>query len=119
VAGRNGRLRPRTQADDRAPWVQVEIRQPGSTVEITVSDSGPGVDSTIATEVFEHGFTTKAAKDGERGIGLALTKLICWRRGGEVGVRNTNDGAEFLARMTITPAEPREAPATASPAGAS
>ena len=106
------------QADDRAPWVQVEIRQPGSTVEITVRDSGPGVDSTIATEVFEHGFTTKAAKDGERGIGLALTKLICRRRGGEVGVRNTNDGAEFLARMTITPAEPREAPATASAAGA-
>jgi two-component system CitB family sensor kinase len=105
-------------ADDRAPWVQVELRQPGSTVEITVSDSGPGVDSTIATEVFEHGFTTKAAKDGERGIGLALTKLICRRRGGEVEIRNTSDGAEFVARMTITPAEPREAPTIASAAGA-
>ena len=69
----------------------------------TVSDSGPGVDATIATEVFEHGFTTKAAKDGERGIGLALTKLICRRRGGEVEIRNTNDGAEFVARMSITP----------------
>ena len=105
-------------AEDRAPWVQVEIRQPGSTVEITVSDSGPGVDSTIATEVFEHGFTTKAAQDGERGIGLALTRLICRRRGGEVEIRNTNDGAEFVARMTITPAEPREAPTTTSAAGA-
>jgi two-component system CitB family sensor kinase len=105
-------------AEDRAPWVQVEIRQSGSTVEITVSDSGPGVDSTIATEVFEHGFTTKAAQDGERGIGLALTRLICRRRGGEVEIRNTNDGAEFVARMTITPAEPREAPTTTSAAGA-
>jgi two-component system, CitB family, sensor kinase len=105
-------------AEDRAPWVQVEILQPGSTVEITVSDSGPGVDSTIATEVFEHGFTTKAAQDGERGIGLALTRLICRRRGGEVEIRNTNDGAEFVARMTITPAEPREAPTTTSAAGA-
>ena len=105
-------------AEDRAPWVQVEIRQPGSTVEITVSDSGPGVDSTIATEVFEHGFTTKAAQDGERGIGLALTRLICRRRGGEVEIRNTKDGAEFVARMTITPAEPREAPTTTSAAGA-
>jgi two-component system CitB family sensor kinase len=105
-------------AEDRAPWVQVEIRQPGSTVEITVSDSGPGVDSTIATEVFEHGFTTKAAQDGERSIGLALTRLICRRRGGEVEIRNTNDGAEFVARMTITPAEPREAPTTTSAAGA-
>jgi len=105
-------------AEDRAPWVQVEIRQPGSTVEITVSDSGPGVDSTIATEVFEHGFTTKAAQDGERGIGLALTRLICRRRGGEVEIRNTKDGAEFVARMTITPAEPREAPTTTGAAGA-
>jgi two-component system CitB family sensor kinase len=105
-------------AENRSPWVQVEIRQPGGTVEITVSDSGPGVDATIATEVFEHGFTTKAAQDGERGIGLALTRLICRRRGGEVEIRNTHDGAEFVARMTITPAEPREAPTTASAAGA-
>ncbi len=97
------------QAEDRTPWVEVEIRQSGSTVEISVSDSGPGVDSSIATEVFEHGFTTKAAQDGERGIGLALTKLVCRRRGGEVEIHNTRDGAEFVARMTITPAEPRDA----------
>jgi two-component system, CitB family, sensor kinase len=107
------------QDDGRAPWVEAEIRQSGSTVEITVSDSGPGVDATIATEVFEHGFTTKAARDGERGIGLALTKLVCRRRGGEVEIHNTQDGAQFVARMTITPAEPRETPAApSSPAGA-
>lgn len=106
------------QAEDRTPWVEVEIRQSGSTVEISVSDSGPGVDSSIATEVFEHGFTTKAAQDGERGIGLALTKLVCRRRGGEVEIRNTRDGAEFVARMTITPAELRDATTTVSAEGA-
>ncbi len=100
-------------AEERAaPWVRVEIRQKGSVVEIAVRDSGPGVDSTIATEVFVHGFTTKAAQDGERGIGLALTRLICRRRGGEVEIRNTEDGAEAVARMTVTPAEPRPTPAT-------
>ena len=94
-------------------WVQVEIHQSGSTVELIVSDNGPGVDATIATEVFEHGFTTKAAQDGERGIGLALTRLICRRRGGEVEINNTADGARFVARMTITPADARPpAPAT-------
>ncbi len=107
-----------SQAEDRTPWVEVEIRQSGSTVEISVSDSGPGVDSSIATEVFEHGFTTKAAQDGERGIGLALTKLVCRRRGGEVEIRNTRDGAEFVARMTITPAELRDATTTVSAEGA-
>jgi sensor histidine kinase regulating citrate/malate metabolism len=93
---------------DHPPWVQVEIRQSGSTVELTVSDSGPGVDSTIAPEVFEHGFTTKAAHDGERGIGLALTRLVCRRRGGEVEIRNADDGAEFVARMTVTPADSKD-----------
>ena len=87
-------------------------------MELAVHDSGPGVDSTIAPEVFEHGFTTKAAQDGERGIGLALTRLICRRRGGEVEIRNTDDGAEVVARMTVTPAEPKPTSgAKTSPAG--
>jgi two-component system CitB family sensor kinase len=99
--------------DGKDVWVQVQIRQSGSTVELIVSDSGPGVDATIANEVFEHGFTTKAAQDGERGIGLALTRLICHRRGGEVEINNTAQGAEFVARMTIIPARARpEAAAT-------
>ena len=49
--------------------MQVEIRQSGRTAELIVRDSGPGVDARIATEVFEHGFTTKAAQDGERASG--------------------------------------------------
>jgi sensor histidine kinase regulating citrate/malate metabolism len=94
-------------------WVQVEIRQSGRTAELRVRDSGPGVDARIATEVFEHGFTTKAAQDGERGIGLALTRLISRRWGGEVEVSNTADGAEFVARMTIAPADTSAVPALA------
>ena len=85
------------------PWVGVEIRQSDTSVELVVTDSGPGIDADLATEVFEHGYTTKAAQGGERGIGLALTLLICKRRGGEVVARNTPDGAEFVARMTVTP----------------
>ena len=91
-------------------WVEVELRQSGRTVEISVADSGAGIDSAIAAEVFEHGFTTKAARDGERGIGLALTKLVCRRRGGEVEVRDTAQGALFVARLTVEPARPRETP---------
>ena len=85
------------------PWVGVEIRQSDTSVELVVTDSGPGIDAELATEVFEHGYTTKAAQGGERGIGLALTLLICKRRGGEVVAQNTPDGAEFVARMTVTP----------------
>ena len=47
-------------------------------------DSGPGVAPELAEEVFRHGFTTKAAEQGERGLGLALTRQTCLRRGGSV-----------------------------------
>jgi sensor histidine kinase regulating citrate/malate metabolism len=82
-------------------WVEVELRQDATSVEIVVRDSGPGVAPELAQEVFAHGFTTKAAAEGERGIGLAMTRLICRRRGGEVAVTNNDDGgAAFVARMS-------------------
>ncbi|MEU6411840.1 ATP-binding protein [Microbispora sp. NPDC046933] len=82
-------------------WVEVELRQDASCVEIVVRDSGPGVAPELAREVFTRGFTTKAAQGGERGIGLALTQLVCRRRGGEVAVTNTADGAMFTARLSV------------------
>jgi sensor histidine kinase regulating citrate/malate metabolism len=57
----------------------------------------------LVTEVFTHGFTTKAAAAGERGIGLGLIRLICQRRGGEVKVDNTELGAVFTARLAVAP----------------
>ncbi|MEU6556386.1 ATP-binding protein [Streptomyces sp. NPDC046915] len=90
----------------REPWVEVALRQDASSVEIVVCDCGPGVAPELAQEVFQHGFTTKAAAEGERGIGLALTQLVCERRGGEITVTNTADGARFTARMSVShPAE--------------
>ncbi|MGW5671261.1 ATP-binding protein [Micromonospora sp. NPDC003776] len=88
-------------ASDRPAWVEVELRQDAASVEIIVRDSGPGVAPELAQEVFTHGFTTKAAQGGERGIGLALTRLVCHRRGGEVAVTNTDEGAMFSARMSV------------------
>jgi two-component system CitB family sensor kinase len=89
-------------------WVEVELRQDASSVEIVVRDSGPGVAPELAQEVFSHGFTTKAAQGGDRGIGLALTRLVCKRRGGEVSVANTDTGAVFTAWMSVGQLTARE-----------
>ncbi|MCM3805504.1 ATP-binding protein [Streptomyces sp. DR7-3] len=88
--------------DGEEPWVEVELRQDNASVEIVVRDSDPGVAPGLAQEVFAHGFTTKAAREGERGIGLALTRLVCERRGGEIAVTNTPQGAMFSARMSVS-----------------
>lgn len=89
-------------------WVEVSIRQgrhpdgAAGDVSVIVRDSGPGVAPGLAAEVFTHGFTTKAAEHGgPRGLGLALTRQICRRRGGTVSVRNVEGqgGAEFTATL--------------------
>ncbi|GAA3707182.1 ATP-binding protein [Terrabacter ginsenosidimutans] len=88
-----------SEGDDK--WVELTIRQDASSLEVSVVDSGPGIAPELVTEVFTHGFTTKAARAGERGIGLALTRLICQRRGGEVEVESAPTGAKFVARLTV------------------
>src|SRR6476620_9899570 len=88
-------------SDGPDKWVELTIRQDASSLEVSVVDSGPGIAPEVVTEVFTHGYTTKAARAGERGIGLALTRLICQRRGGEVEVESTPTGAKFVARLTV------------------
>ncbi|MFC5285759.1 ATP-binding protein [Actinokineospora guangxiensis] len=83
----------------RRGWIEVSIAHAPDEVRVVVRDSGPGIAPEIAEEVFRHGFTTKAAEDGGgRGLGLAITRQTCVRRGGSVEVHNDN-GAVFTARM--------------------
>lgn len=81
-----------------AGWIEVDISNPDDEVLVVVTDSGPGVAPDIAEEIFRHGFTTKAAEEGgQRGLGLALTRQTCRRRGGSVEVA----GAVFTARLGV------------------
>jgi two-component system, CitB family, sensor kinase len=82
-----------------ARWVEVDVREDGPDVVVVVRDSGPGVAAGLQQRVFERGFTTKAPGTAStRGFGLALTGLVCRRRGGEVSVHN-DGGAVFTARL--------------------
>lgn len=79
--------------------VEVLVCEEGDTVRLSVSDNGPGVPPDHADDVFRQGYTTKpGGGDGGRGFGLALTRLVCRRRGGDVRVRR-DDGAVFEATL--------------------
>ncbi len=86
------------------PVVTVEVVQTDELVRITVRDTGPGVDRGLGDRVFRHGVTTKPTDEGltgdRRGIGLALVRMICRKRGGEVTVSN-DDGAVFVATLPL------------------
>ncbi|MGW1344131.1 ATP-binding protein [Kribbella sp. NPDC002412] len=82
------------------PFVSVEVLEREGAVRIQVRDSGPGVDSAMQHRVFAHGYSTKNSASGEHGIGLALVRVICRKRGGDVTVHN-DAGAVFVATLPM------------------
>lgn len=79
--------------------VQVLLEDDGSDVTLTVRDNGPGVPAAAAEEIFRQGFSTKdSPREGGRGFGLALSRVVCRRSGGDLTVDNDN-GAVFTARF--------------------
>lgn len=77
--------------------------RPDEGVLVEVRDNGPGIDPEDVEDVFTQGWSTKgAAPDGQRGFGLAVVRLVCRRRGGDVTVRprtRPGDGAWFTATL--------------------
>ncbi|NUR84378.1 MAG: sensor histidine kinase [Nonomuraea sp.] len=78
--------------------IEVSVQAADDGLHVRVGDSGPGIAPDLVEEVFREGFTTKAAQSGPRGLGLALTRQACLRRGGWVHVGNAG-GAVFTALL--------------------
>lgn len=70
-------------------------------IEITVSDSGPGLDQTAAQRVFDPFFSTR---ENATGLGLPISNSIAKAHGGALGYRpNTPNGAVFFVRLPHDP----------------
>lgn len=80
-------------------WVELALEQHAERVDVRVCDSGPGVDPEVLDSVFQSGVSTKS-RDGQRGIGLSLARLVCERRGGRIDVCN-DEGAVFTASFAL------------------
>ncbi|MEW9872079.1 ATP-binding protein [Arthrobacter sp. HS15c] len=79
--------------------VSVLVEDTDDGVTLTVRDTGPGVPGGDMGQIFRQGFTTKApGPGGSRGFGLALSRVVCRRSGGDLTVANDN-GAVFTAHL--------------------
>lgn len=78
-------------APPRHVMLTVEADEEG--LDISVHDSGPAIDPTVAEGMFRHGYSTKPGARG-RGIGLALVRQSVARLGGTLVV-NGRRGAKF------------------------
>jgi len=74
------------------------------TVNITVTDTGDGMDPGLAEKIFQPFYTTKAKGTG---LGLSITKRLIEQHGGSIQVTNNRDrGASFSVTL---PAKQKEA----------
>lgn len=86
-----------------APRKAIRVRsvtRPGW-VEITVSDTGPGIPRGLEQRIFDPFFTTKAVGQGT-GLGLSITYGIIKDHGGSVAVQDASEGgATFLIQLPL------------------
>ena len=79
--------------------LSVATRSTGQTVEVLVSDTGPGVPVGLAGRIFEPFFTTRADRNGT-GLGLAICTEIAHEHGGSIELRHSSpQGATFCVTL--------------------
>jgi signal transduction histidine kinase len=86
-----------TQAGGR---VELTAAVAHATLTFTVTDTGPGVDPTIAARLFEPFATSRA--DGV-GLGLSIVREITAAHGGTVELVPSDVGAVFAIRLPCRP----------------
>lgn len=72
--------------------VRISLQERGGEIAISVFDDGPGVAASDVERIFEQGWSTRGSASTGHGFGLALVRLACRRRGGDVSV-----GSELLS----------------------
>ena len=85
--------------------IHVAAARTGGHVELSVTDSGPGLTATEAAAVFDRfsrGDRSRARRTGGSGLGLSITQAIVHAHGGEISVTATpGDGATFTIVLPI------------------
>jgi sensor histidine kinase regulating citrate/malate metabolism len=80
--------------------VELALQSTGEGLEITVHDTGRGIDPRSVDDVFSYGFSTKAPGKFGRGVGLALVRQAVQRLGGTLTMTNPG-GALFRVVLPL------------------
>jgi signal transduction histidine kinase len=78
--------------------IEVTIKCVDGLVEVAITDNGPGVPAESIDRIWNPDFTTK--KRGT-GLGLALVRQTVRAHGGDVAIRETEEGACFVIQLPV------------------
>ena len=89
------------ELERHAHRIRISARADDEFVALAVSDTGPGIAPEALGRVFEPFFTTKRQEVGA-GLGLAISRSILQKLGGELSVESVyGDGATFMCLIPI------------------
>ncbi|MBX9877765.1 MAG: HAMP domain-containing histidine kinase [Candidatus Obscuribacterales bacterium] len=84
-----------------SPKVKIGTKLEGSSVVVTISDNGPGINVSDQSKIFEPFFTTKPVGQGT-GLGLSICHSIIERHGGKIWFEcKPNQGTTFIVKIPI------------------
>ena len=87
--------------------VRLTIDRAAGVIELTVTDSGAGIDPDHLHHIFDRGFSTKPPGSSGRGFGLAVVRDTLARRGGVVDAASSGvKGTRFVARWPLATGDP-------------
>ncbi len=97
-----------TQVLDQGENITLITRAVDRGVEITISDTGPGMSADVARHAFEPFFTTKDQGDGV-GLGLSVVYGIVERHGGHIDLKTApGEGCHFTLFLPDEPSQQGE-----------
>lgn len=79
-------------------WIKIHVKEEGESVEIAISDSGPGIPEEIRDKIFQPLFTTKEIGKGT-GLGLSISKGIMEAHSGSICLNTEKPYTEFRLRL--------------------
>jgi C4-dicarboxylate-specific signal transduction histidine kinase len=82
-------------------WIQISVETKGEVINISITDSGAGIEMSNRSKIFQPFFTTKAPNVGT-GIGLSLSKELMKKHGGDLYCDHQSPYTRFVI---ILPAE--------------
>ena len=86
--------------------VRIQAIQLGDTIQLAITDSGPGIAPTHISHIFEPFFTTRTIGQGT-GLGLAITHAIIQQHQGRIGVTSEAGQTTFTIELPRADELPR------------
>jgi PAS domain S-box-containing protein len=81
-------------------WIDVQVNRLPNKIQISVTDSGPGISEELEEKIFRPFFTTKDVGKGT-GLGLSISKGIVERHGGLLYLDRSSPHTRFILELTL------------------